>query len=231
MFLTTAATSGQRGALFGRPAATSLWNIGLERALECLPPTQIASLECSGSLICIGGQGGKQAPQQTHFFSSTSSDGLPLTMAGRIAATGQRATTVGRSQTLATMSWLIFGGLVCWMLMAISPWPPQLIWQQEVVICTRLGISSLTNSLCSSSISAFTTPEASVPGMSQCSQPWVWEIMVTEGPVPPTGKPSFVSFSISGATFFSSLTMNSMLERMVKRTWPSANLSAMQYSL
>jgi hypothetical protein len=112
------------------------------RALEFLPPTQIASLECSGSLICIGGQGGKQAPQQMHFFSSTSSEGLPFTSAGRIAATGQRATTAGRSQTLATRSWLIFGGLVCWMTMAMSAWPPQLISQQEVDRRTRLGISS-----------------------------------------------------------------------------------------
>src|SRR3990170_2672668 len=139
-------TSGQRGGLFGMPAATSLWNIGLERALEFLPPTQMASLECSGSLICIGGQGGKQAPQQTHFFSSISSEGLPFTIAGRIAATGQRATTEGRSQMLATRSWLIFGGLVCWMLSAMSPCPPQLIWQQEVVMRTRFGMSSFTNS-------------------------------------------------------------------------------------
>src|SRR5574339_675675 len=146
IFFTTAATSGQRGALFGRPEATSLWKVGLERAFEFLPPTQIAILECSGSLICIGGQGGKQAPQQMHFFSSTSSEGLPFTIAGRIAATGQRATTDGRSQTFATRSWLIFGGLVCWMLIAMSPWPPQLIWQHEVVMCTRFGISSLTNS-------------------------------------------------------------------------------------
>jgi hypothetical protein len=90
--------------LFGSPAATNFWNEGLERAFECLPPIQIAILECSGSLICIGGHGGKQAPQQIHFFSSTSNVGLPLTIAGRIAATGQRATTVGRSQTLATKS-------------------------------------------------------------------------------------------------------------------------------
>ena len=78
--------------------------VGLLRAFEFLPPTQIESLLNSGSLICIGGQGGKQAPQHMHFFSSTSSEGLPLTIAGRIAATGQRATTVGRSQTLATRS-------------------------------------------------------------------------------------------------------------------------------
>src|SRR4030042_4593325 len=98
----------------------------------------------------MGGQGGKQAPQQMHFFSSTSSDGLPFTIAGRMAATGQRATTDGRSHTLATRSWLILGGLVCWMVMAISPWPPQLIGQQEGVMCTRFGISSFLNSSYSS---------------------------------------------------------------------------------
>ena len=49
---------GQRGGLFGKPATTSFWKEGLERALEFLPPIQIASLECSGSLICMGGQGG-----------------------------------------------------------------------------------------------------------------------------------------------------------------------------
>ena len=50
----------------------------------------------------------------------------------------------------------------------------------------------------SSSIIAFTTPDASVPGMSQCSQPWVWEIIVTEFCVPPTMKPAFSSASMSG---------------------------------
>src|SRR3989338_2786249 len=113
IFFTIAAASGQRGGLFGMPAATSLWNMGLERAFEFLPPTQMASLLCSGSLICIGGQGGEQAPQQMHFFSSTSSEGLQFTIARRIAATGQRATTLGPSPILATRSWLILGGLVC----------------------------------------------------------------------------------------------------------------------
>ena len=47
----------------------------------------------------------------------------------------------------------------------------------------------------------FTTPEASVPGMSQCSHPWVCEIMVTELPVPPTGKPASLRAWMSGATF------------------------------
>ena len=36
---------------------------------------------------------------------------------------------------------------------------------------------------------AVTAPEASVAGMSQCSHPWVCEIIETELPVPPTGKP------------------------------------------
>src|SRR4030066_49749 len=215
IFLTTSPTSGQRGALFGRPAATSLWKVGLERAFEFLPPTQIAILECSGSLICIGGQGGKQAPQQMHFFSSTSSEGLPFTRAGRIAATGQRATTEGRSHTLATRSWLIFGGLGCWTMMARSAWPPQLISQQEVDSLTRLGISHLTKSSYNSSISALTTPEASVPGMSQCRKPWVCAIMDTELPVPPIGKPCLPSSAISGATFDSSATMYSILLRVV----------------
>src|SRR5512133_3965063 len=136
-------TSGQRGGLFGRPDATIFMKVGLPRALEFLPPTQIASLLCSGSLICIGGQGGKQAPQHMHLDSSISSEGRPLTMAGRIAATGQRATTVGRSHILATRSWLILGGLVCCITIAMSAWPPQLISQQEVDRCTRLGMSSL----------------------------------------------------------------------------------------
>jgi dissimilatory sulfite reductase (desulfoviridin) alpha/beta subunit len=57
IFLTTAPTSGHLGGLFGSPAATNFWNEGLERAFECLPPIQIAILECSGSLICIGGHG------------------------------------------------------------------------------------------------------------------------------------------------------------------------------
>jgi hypothetical protein len=166
-----------------------------------------------------------------HFFSSTSSEGLPLTSAGRIAATGQRATTAGRSQTLATRSWLIFGGFVCWMMIAMSAWPPQLISQHDVDRWTRLGISSRRNSSYRSSISALTAPDASVPGMSQCSQPCVCAIMDTELPVPPTGNPFASSSLISGPTFSKEDTMNSMFERIVKRTWLSAYWSAMSHSV
>ena len=55
---TMSATSGQCGGLLGRLATASLWNVGLVRALECLPPTQIAIRVSSLPLICIGGQGG-----------------------------------------------------------------------------------------------------------------------------------------------------------------------------
>ena len=96
-------------------------------------------------------------------------------------------------------------------------------------MCTRFGISAFLNSSMSSSIMDLTTPEASVPGMSQCSQPWVWEMKATEFWVPPTTKPGASSASISGSTLASSVTMNSMLLRMVKRTCPSAYLSPMSH--
>jgi hypothetical protein len=51
-------------------------------------------------------------------------------------------------------------------------------------------VGLLRNSSMSSSIIDLTTPEASVPGMSQCSQPWVCEIIATEFWVPPTMKPA-----------------------------------------
>jgi len=50
---------------------------------------------------------------------------------------------------------------------------------------------SRRNSTINSSINALTAPEASVPGMSQWSQPCVCEIIDTELPVPPTGNPLF----------------------------------------
>src|SRR3974377_1518766 len=73
---TTSSTSGQRGGLFGRFATTSLWNVGFERAFECLPPTQTAILVESAPLICIGGQGGGEGPQPTHLVSSAPRHGL-----------------------------------------------------------------------------------------------------------------------------------------------------------
>ena len=40
--------------------------------------------------------------------------------------------------------------------------------------------------------------------MSQCSQPWVWEMKATEFWVPPTTKPASSRASISGSTLASS---------------------------
>ncbi len=67
--------------------------------------------------------------------------------------------------------------------------------------------------------------------MSQCSHPCVWEMKATEFCVPPTTNPAASRASMSGSTLLSSSTMNSMLLRMVKRTWPSAYLSPMSHSL
>ena len=152
-----------------------------------LPPTHTASLEYSGWLISIAGQAPKQAPHTMHLLSSTITEGLPLTVVGRIAATGQRATALGSSQTLDRMSWLMRGGRVCCTTTAMSACPPQLISQQEVERRTRLGISSLMNSSNRESIMDLLTPEASVAGMSQCHQPWVWATAEMALPVPPTG--------------------------------------------
>ena len=98
-------------------------------------------------------------------------------------------------------------------------------------MCTRLGMLQFLNSSMSSSIMALTTPEASVPGISQCSQPWVWAIMATELAVPPTTKPASSSAPISDSTLAPSATMYSMLLRMVKRTWPSPYWSPISQSL
>ncbi len=67
--------------------------------------------------------------------------------------------------------------------------------------------------------------------MSQCSQPCVCAIIDTELPVPPTGKPFFSSSVDQRGDLRLVDTMNSMFERIVKRTWPSAYWSAMSHSL
>jgi len=49
---------GPARRLFGRPLATIFMKTGLPRAFEFLAADPDRSLVCSGSLICIGGQGG-----------------------------------------------------------------------------------------------------------------------------------------------------------------------------
>jgi hypothetical protein len=54
---------------------------------------------------------------------------------------------------------------------------------------THLGRQAILawKSANSSSITALTGPEASVAGVWQWIQPWVWTMLVTPAPVPPTG--------------------------------------------
>ena len=80
----------------------------------------------------------------------------------------------------------------------------------------------------------FTGPEASVAGVWQWIQPWVWIMLQTQAPVPPTGNfcepPANLRELRSSRRAFmvaSSVTMNSMLLRVVQRTWPPQYLSAM----
>ncbi len=82
-------------------------------------------------------------------------------------------------------------------------------------MCTRLGMLASLNSSMSSSIIDLTTPEASVPGMSQCSQPWVCEIIATEFWVPPTMKPASSTALIRGSTL--ALIGNQILDIRAQR--------------
>ena len=84
------------------------------------------------------------------------------------------------------------------------------------------------------SITAFTGPEASVAGVWQCTQPWVCTILEMPAPVPPMGNlkepPANLRLARSSFSAFrvaSSVTMNSILLRVVQRTCPSQYLSAM----
>ena len=94
----------------------------------------------------MDGHAPKQAPQTIHFSSSTINERLLLTIVGRIAATGQRATALGSSQSVDNLAWSIRGGLVCFTTIATSAWPPQLMEQQEVESRTLFGISRVLNS-------------------------------------------------------------------------------------
>src|SRR5208337_3348299 len=83
-----------------------------------------------------------------------------------------------------------------------------------------------------SSITALTTPEASMAGVWQCAQPWVWTILVMLLPVPPTGNqlPRERSSPRSGWSFVLSLTRNSTLFLVVQRRYPPQYLSARSHS-
>ena len=102
---------------------------------------------------------------------------------------------------------------------------PHMFRQQARDTRTWAGRRIFWKSSNSSSMMALTGPEASVAGVWQCTQPWVWTMLVTPAPVPPTGNLKLPPWNlrlcrslIRGSTFFSSSTMNSMLLRVVQRT-------------
>src|SRR5512143_450461 len=167
----------------------SFENMGSWRAFETLPPTQIEMPSFSGSAMVMAGQTVKQLPQNMHCSSMTETDCLPSTIAGRTAPVGQAATVLGISQSLGTRSLLILGGLRCTARTAMSEqWTaPHMLRQQAKATRTLAGRSVRSKCGKSSSISDFTTPEASEAAEWQCTQPWVWTMLVMPGPVPPTG--------------------------------------------
>ncbi len=102
---------------------------------------------------------------------------------------GQDAIVVGISQTLGTRVWSGLG-TVRWiprMAMSEQCTAPHMFRQQARAMRTWEGRLMVAKYPCSSSMTAFTGPEASVAGVWQWTQPWVWTMLVTECPVPPTG--------------------------------------------
>ena len=76
-----------------------------------------------------------------HCSSITSTDGLPSTVAGRMAPVGQDAISVGTSQILGRTSWWIFGGLRCTPRMAMSEQctAPHILRQQATAMRSLAG--------------------------------------------------------------------------------------------
>ncbi len=64
---------------------------------------------------------------------------------------------------------------------------PHMLRQQANATRTFAGRSDLSKCGKSSSMSAFTTPDASDAAEWQCTQPCVWTMLVIPAPVPPTG--------------------------------------------
>src|SRR5574342_952066 len=207
----------------------SFENMGSLRAFETLPPTQMEMPSFSASCMVMDGQTVKQLPQYMHCSSMTCTDGLPPTVAGRMAPVGQAATVLGISQVLGSRSWLILGGVRCTARTAMSEqWTaPHMFRQQAKATRSLAGRSERSKWGKSSSMSDFTTPEASEAAEWQCTQPWVWTMLVMAGPVPPTGYPSFSRRAMRGSTLPPSESRNSTLLRLVKRRYPPQNSSAM----
>ena len=94
---------------------------------------------------------------------------------------------------------------------------PHMLRQQARAIRTWAGSLWLPKYSNRSSMTALTMPEASMAGVWQWTQPWVWTMLVTEWPVPPMGMPIFLQASFKPAILPWSVSRNSMLFREVKR--------------
>ena len=81
-----------------------------------------------------------------HCSSMTSTDGLPSTVAGRMAPVGQEAISVGTSQILGSTSCWILGGLRWMPRMAMSEQctAPHMFRQQATAIRSLAGSFSST---------------------------------------------------------------------------------------
>src|SRR5512143_2996182 len=99
---------------------------------------------------------------------------------GAMAPVGHDAIVVGISHWFARVASLTFGGLRWMPRMAISEQctAPHMFRQQARAIRTRAGRVFVVKYSWSSSMTAFTTPEASVAGVWQCTQPWVWTTLL-----------------------------------------------------
>src|SRR5512144_482975 len=94
---------------------------------------------------------------------------------GLMAPVGHDAMVVGISHWFASVASFTFGGLRWMPRMAMSEQctAPHILRQQARAILTRAGSFVVVKYSWSSSMTAFTTPEASVAGVWQCTQPWV----------------------------------------------------------
>ncbi len=110
---------------------------------------------------------------------------------------------------------------------------PHIFRQQAMDTRSFAGSLMFVNSSKRTSMVAFTVPDASVAGVWQCIQPWVWTQFVMPAPVPPTGNlwlppgcilPLRSFFNASHLSLLS--VMNSILLRVVNLRNPSQCLSA-----
>ena len=156
--------------------------------MDTFPPTQIDTPSLSGSAIVSAGQTVKQFAQYMHRFSRISTESFPFTFLGRIAASGHDATRFGISHTRGRFAWSIFGGRRWIPRIAMSEQctAPHMFRQHATAMRSFPGSRIRVNSSASSSITTFTSPDASVADEWQCTHPCVCTTLEIAFPIPPT---------------------------------------------